>query len=168
MIYSTVADSANARLSASISKSGRAQASRITFSRRVMRVDRRGQRARHGLRHDHRAVAVGVDEIAVAHAHAVNVDRAAEIDDVDMGVTGADFAGQQLETGRQHIQIADRAVGDAAQAAERLMHSGVDLAPPGAEAGTRIDVLGSPSPSAPGLALRIRSRRRAGRAFHRL
>src|SRR5579883_945213 len=82
-----------------------------------------------------------MDEVAVAHRHAVDVDGGAEIDDVDMGVAGPDLAGQELEPRGDLVEIADRAVGDAAETAEALMDGGLHLAPEGAEAGARIEVL---------------------------
>ena len=103
-----------ARLSAAMSKPGRAGIEDDLIAPDD-EVDGGGQVARDGRRHDDGAVAVGVDEVAVAHAHAVDVDRAAEIDDVDPGVARPDFAGEQLEARRQHVEVADRAVGDAAQ-----------------------------------------------------
>ena len=103
-------------------------------------VDRRRQRA-HGVgRDDHRAVAVRVDHLVMRARHSVDRHLAAEIHDVDMGVRRIDHA-DDLEPGRDHVEVAEGAVGDAAEGAEPLVDVGVHLAPEGAGAGRLVQVL---------------------------
>ena len=63
------------------------------------------------------------------HRHAVHGHVDAEIDHVDIGVRRHDRAGQHLEARRDHRDVADRAVGDDAEAAQRLVHVRLHLAP---------------------------------------
>ncbi len=79
--------------------------------------------------HDHRAVAIRVNEIAAVRIHAVHAHRNAELLDMHIGVRRCDRAGQHLEAFGDLRDVADRAVGDGAEAAERLVHVGLHLAP---------------------------------------
>ena len=63
------------------------------------------------------------------HRHAVHRHGDAEVHDVDIGVRRQDRAGEHLEARRDHRDVADRAVGDDAEAAERLVHVRLHLAP---------------------------------------
>ena len=57
------------------------------------------------------------------------------------GVARADLAGQELELGGDQVEVADRAVGDAARYAQALVDGRVHLAPEGAEAGLGVEIL---------------------------
>ena len=80
-------------------------------------------------RHDDGAVPVGVNEVAALHRHAVDVDVDAVVDDMHIGVRRRDRAGQELKTFGDHRNVAHAAVGDGAEAAERLVHVRLHLAP---------------------------------------
>jgi hypothetical protein len=58
-------------------------------------------------RDDHRAVPVGMNEVMMAHCEAENVNFYPNINDMDKGVAGTDFAAKQLKTGRDKIQVPD-------------------------------------------------------------
>ena len=58
-----------------------------------------------------------------------------------MGVAWHHAAADDLEAGGEHVEIAERAVGDAAKHAEGEMHGGLHFTPEGAEAGEIVDVL---------------------------
>src|SRR5882672_7809155 len=81
-----------------------------------------------GIRHlrgdivrDHdRAMAVGVNEIIGAYRHAGDANFAAKTLGVDPGVGWTDRTSQRLESRRPLRDVSDRAVGDDAEAAERL------------------------------------------------
>ena len=75
------------------------------------------------------AVLVGVDEIVGMHRHAGDAHFAAKAFGMNPGVRRPDRAGQRLETRRPLRDVADRAVGDDAEAAERLVHVALHLAP---------------------------------------
>ena len=100
-------------------------------------VARRGQLLGGLERHDDRAVAVGVDEVARLDGHAGDGHGLVEALQVHPRVGGGDRAGEGLEAGRPLRDVADRAVGDDAEAAERLVHRAVDLAPEAAVADVR-------------------------------
>ena len=84
---------------------------------------------------------VGVDDVVVADEHAEDVHVAFHLDHVDVRVARADPTADDLEAGRQHVDVAERAVGDAAADSEASMDGGVDLAPERAEARRIVDVL---------------------------
>jgi hypothetical protein len=79
---------------------------------------------------------VGVHEVARPDGHAGDGDRLVEALQVHPCVGGGDGAGERLEAGRPLRDVADRAVGDDAEAAERPVHGAVDLAPEAAVADT--------------------------------
>src|ERR1700716_3735910 len=81
------------------------------------------------VRNHDRAVAVGVNEIIGSYRHAGDANFAAKAFGVDPGVGRTDRACQRLESRRPLRDIADRAVGNDAEAAERLVHVALDLAP---------------------------------------
>lgn len=58
------------------------------------------------------AVAVGVDQIAVAYLHSKDIDVAANAFNADKGVAGGDAADDYRETVSQHIEITNGAVGN--------------------------------------------------------
>src|SRR5262249_38431234 len=65
-----------------------------------------------------------------------------ESDDVGVDVGGHDRAGKDEKALRHLVDVADGAVGDDAETAERLMDVGLHLAPEGADAAVgRVDVL---------------------------
>jgi len=96
---------------------------------------------RHVVRNHDSAVLVGVDQIAVAHAHAGDVDGPREIDHVNIGMRRNDPPCQHLESGGHFGQIAHAAVSDQADAAETAVDRAVHLAPESAVAALLVDVL---------------------------
>src|ERR1700726_807954 len=78
--------------------------------------------------HD-RPMLVGVDEIVGAYRHPGDTNLAAKALGMNPGVRRADRAGQCLETRRPLRDVADRAVGNHPEAAERLVHVALNLAP---------------------------------------
>ena len=61
---------------------------------------------------------------------------------MDPGMRGTDRTRQRLETRRPLRDVADRAVGDHAETAERLVHRALNLAPERAVADVRtVDIL---------------------------
>ena len=113
----------------SIEKPPRRQASRITFSRRAMRVRRRRNRRGGGFRYDHRPVAVRVDQVARRDRHAGDGHRHVESGDIRMDVRRHDGTGEDEEALGHLVDVAHRAIGDHAGATERLVNVGLDLAP---------------------------------------
>ena len=86
----------------------------MIFSRRAMSSIAFGQRA-HGVgRNDDRAVNVRVDDIVVPCEHAENVHVTVHLNHVHMRVARPDAAADDLETRSQQVDVAERAVGDAA------------------------------------------------------
>ena len=85
---------------------------------------------------------VGVDQIVRLHGHAGDAHLAAKALGMHPRMRRADRAGQRLEARRPLRDVADRAVGDDAEATERLVHVALHLAPERAVAdvGT-VDVL---------------------------
>ena len=111
------------------------------FAPRHQRVGRRNFLDRLVRDHDS-AVAVGMDDVIGGDHHTGDADGAAKIDQMDMRVRWHDRAGEHKKAGRHHIEIADRAVGDHAGAAEPLMDMGLHLAPERAKPGIgSVDVL---------------------------
>ena len=83
-----------------------------------------------------------MNDVVGRNNHAGDGDRAAEIDEVDIGVARHHRAGEDEEAGRHRVEVAHRAVGDDPDAAEPGMHMGLHLAPERAEPGIgRVDVL---------------------------
>ena len=125
-------------LDAEIGLAGRGQDRRLAPGAQVYRHQDVGKPVR---RQDYRAMAVGMDQVARADPHAVHRDL--QVDGLDMrpGMAGSDASGEQLEIGGDHVQVADRAIGDAALHAQSLVHRRVDLAPEGAVARLRIEIL---------------------------
>ena len=83
----------------------------------------------HVVRNHHRAVLVGMHQVAVVDAHAADVDRAAERHHVYEGMGGAHAVGQHLKALRHVRQVAHAAVGDHAQAPQALVDVAVHFAP---------------------------------------
>ena len=125
---------ASASRSLATLKPGARAISRITASLRVEQIaggrDLRRQRRGDG----HRAVPVGVHEVARAHQHAGDPHLLAEVGEMHVRMARHDGAGQRLEARRPLVDVADGAVGDDAEAAEPLVHGAHHLAPEGAEA----------------------------------
>src|SRR5215471_6290411 len=80
------------------------------------------------------AVAVGMDHVIWRHDHPGDADGSAEIDEMDMGMRGHDRPGKDQEIRRHCIEIAHRAVGDDASAAEPFMDIALHFTPECAEA----------------------------------
>src|ERR1700750_3375305 len=74
-------------------------------------------------------VTVGMNEVVGAHGHAGNANLCAEISGVHPGMRRTDGARKDLEARRPWRNVADRSVGDHAEAAERLVHVALHLAP---------------------------------------
>src|ERR1700741_5522765 len=70
-----------------------------------------------------------MDEIVRLHGHAGNTHLAAKALRMHPGMRRADRAGERLEARRPLRDVADRAVGDDAEVAERLVHIALHLAP---------------------------------------
>src|SRR5262249_31618615 len=68
------------------------------------------------------------------HDHPGDADGSAEIDEMDMGMRGHDRPGKDQEIRRHCIEIAHRAVGDDASAAEPFMDIALHFTPECAEA----------------------------------
>ncbi len=101
----------------------------MTFSRRASRSAAVGYLLDRFVGDNDGAVAVGVDHVVGRDHHAGDADRAAEIDKMDMRVRRHDRAGEHKEARRHRIEIAHRAVGDDADAAEPLVDIALHLAP---------------------------------------
>ena len=103
-------DRDSASFSFSMSKSSRFAISRITAS---LPADQRSIAAGSCLhrigRDHHRAVAVGMDDVVMHRRHAVHQHVAAVIDHVHMRVARVDHAADDLEAGRQHVEVAEGA-----------------------------------------------------------
>ena len=135
-------DSSKARRRSAIEKPGFCAAAMITASRRAIVAAAASSRSDLVLGHHHRAVAVGMDEVAGTDPHAGNVDRPVEGDEVGPDMRGHDRAGKHEEAVRPLGDVAHGAVGDDAAAAEALVDVALHLAPEGAEAGfDAVDVL---------------------------
>src|SRR5262249_13010503 len=79
--------------------------------------------------YDHRAVAVGLDQVAALDCHTVHLHVDAELDDVDESVRRPDRPGQHLEPRRDDGDVADGAARDDTEGAERLVHVRLHLTP---------------------------------------
>ena len=79
-------------------------------------------------RHDDGAVDVGMDERVGARVEPGDVHLAVEIGPVEVGAVGREAAVERLEALRHAGDIADGAVGDEADTAERAVHEAHDLA----------------------------------------
>ena len=80
------------------------------------------------------AVLVAVEEVAGPHHETADLDGLADVDQVVVGVGDEDAGGKGVEGHGLHLgEVADAAVGDGADAAERLEDVAVDLAPEGAD-----------------------------------
>ena len=99
-------------------KPGAFAMSRITFSRRETRSIARRQFRDALSGNHHRAVEIGVNDVVVADQHAEDVHLAFHLHHVDVRVARADATADDLETRCEHVEVAERAVGDAADAAE--------------------------------------------------
>src|SRR5262249_24951883 len=74
-------------------------------------------------------MAIGMDEIVGFHRHAGNADFAAKAFRMHPRVRRPDRTGKRLEARSPLRNIADRAVGDDAETAERLVDIALNLAP---------------------------------------
>src|SRR3984957_7583562 len=104
-------------------------------------IDRLRQRAHRSRWDDHRAVHVRVDDIVAANKHPENVRVAVHLHHVNMGVTRPDPAADDLEAWREHVDVSERPIGDAAGDAEASMHGRLHLTPERPESRTIVDVL---------------------------
>src|SRR5579863_1693404 len=94
------------------------------------------------IRRDHdRAVKIGVDHVVMPRQHAEDIRVAAHLHHMDVRVAWADPPAENLEARREHVEVAERSIGDAAFDAEREMRRRLHLAPEGAIAGLVVDVL---------------------------
>ena len=73
--------------------------------------------------------------------HAEDVDPGPDRFDADEGVARGDLAGQDLEGGREHVEVAEGAVRDRAPQAEPSMNLRVHFSPEGSNAWLVIEVL---------------------------
>jgi hypothetical protein len=80
------------------------------------------------------SIAVIQDDVVRRYDHTGDADRAGVIDEMDMRMRRHDRPGENQKIGRHRIEIADRAVGNDAGAAEPLMDMALHLAPKRAEA----------------------------------
>ena len=103
--------------------------SRIGVSRRAQSSAGFRNLRRDIVRDHDGAVLVGMDEVVGVHRHAGDAHFAAPVFGVNPGVRRPDRTGQRLEARRPLRDVADRAVGDDAEAAERLVHVALHLAP---------------------------------------
>src|SRR5580698_2504646 len=78
-------------------------------------------------RNDYRSVLIGVNQVAVAYAHASYRDRPREVDQMHESVRGNYPRRQHLEPGSNIWQIANRSVGHQSRAPEAGMNGAVDL-----------------------------------------
>src|SRR5437879_9696758 len=93
------------------------------------------------------AVLVRMNQIPGIDQKAAHFDRRAEIDQVNVRVRDDGGGGEELEAERPHlVQIADAAVGDGAEAAERLVDVTVYLAPERADRARLVDILDDGDP----------------------
>src|ERR1700754_1293562 len=74
-------------------------------------------------------VTIGVNEVVGAHGHAGNANLGAKIFRVHPCMRRTDRARKRLESRRPLRNVADRSIGDHAEAAERLVHVALHLAP---------------------------------------
>src|SRR3990170_4291561 len=90
---------------------------------------------------DH-AVLVEVDDVARLDPDAAHLDGNAEVHHVDVGVGNRDVGGGELELERAHlVEVADGAVGDHADAAERAVDVRLHLAPRGPLAARLVEIV---------------------------
>src|SRR5258708_12820769 len=89
------------------------------------------------MRNDDGTVTVGMDEVVMAHDHAMDADGRAEIDAFDMSMRGHDRAGEHAQALGHGIEVAHAAIGHRADTAERLMEMGLHLAPKRADSKIR-------------------------------
>src|SRR3954466_4338459 len=88
------------------------------------------------------AVAIGVGEVGGAHGHAGNATLRAKIFGMHPRMRRTDRARKGLESRRPLRNVADRSIGDHAEAAERLVHVALYLAPERAISDVRaVDIL---------------------------
>src|ERR1700678_768097 len=92
-------------------------------------------------RNDNGTVNVGVHNIVVADKHAKDGHVAFHLNHVHMRVARPDAAANDLKAGREHVNVAERTIGDTAAHSEACMDSGLDLAPECAKPRTVGDVL---------------------------
>ena len=84
---------------------------------------------------------IRVYDIVVADKHAKDVHVAFHLNHMHMRMARTDAAANDLEAGREHVDVSERPIGDAAAYSETRMHGGVDLAPERAEARRIVEVL---------------------------
>src|ERR1700677_1978789 len=105
------------------------------------KIDSLRQRAHSLGRNDNCTVNVGVHNIVVADKHAKDGHVAFHLNHVHMRVARPDAAANDLKAGREHVNVAERTIGDTAAHSEACMDSGLDLAPECAKPRTVVDVL---------------------------
>src|SRR5438309_11643088 len=91
----------------------------------------RGLCNRLGMRkgNDDRAVAIGMNQIAVTHRHAEYTDLIAERDGLGVRVRRCDVPREKLKTGRPLIEVADGAVRDQPERAQSDVNGGLYFSP---------------------------------------
>ncbi len=82
-----------------------------------------------------------MNNVVVHDPHAEDGHRRAEVDDAHVRVARPHLAREELEPGCAGVEIAHRAVGDAAGAAESPVDGRVDLAPEGPVSGSGVQIL---------------------------
>src|ERR1700679_74620 len=104
-------------------------------------IDGLGKRT-HRLRWDHHcAMHVGVDHVIMAHKHAKDGHVAFHLNHMHVSMARPDAPANDLKAGREHVDVAERTIGDATGHAEGGMDSRLHLAPERAKPGTIVDVL---------------------------
>jgi hypothetical protein len=104
-------------------------------------IDRRRQRAHRGGGDHHRPVEVGMHHVVMRDHHPEHAHLPAHRNHVHVRMARSDPPADDLKHRCQHVEVAERAVGDTAEHAEPGMHGGLHLAPERAIAGPVIDVL---------------------------
>jgi len=84
---------------------------------------------------------IRVYDIVVADKHAKDVHVAFHLNHMHMRMARTDAAANDLEAGREHVDVSERPIGDAAAYSDTRMHGGLDLAPERAEARRIVEVL---------------------------
>src|SRR5271167_481524 len=104
-------------------------------------IDSLRQRAHSLGRNDDRAVNIRVHDIVVAGKHAKDVHVAFHLNHVHMRMARPDAAANDLEAGREHVDVAERPIGDAAAHSETCVNGGLNLSPESAVARRIVEVL---------------------------
>jgi hypothetical protein len=90
--------------------------------------------------HD-RSMMIGMHDIVVRNRHAEHVDLDTEVDTCTKPWLGATTGRDTLKLRAHHLEVAHRAIGDRAYAAQAPMDIRVDLTPERAQAALAVDIL---------------------------